>query len=1021
MRFANRVFGSSAYALLLLSSGLQYVLGASGTPSDWPVQGNDLQDQIQWDHYSIIIDGERLFLFGGEMHPFRLPVPELWQDILEKVKAMGMRMISIYTHWGFHAPTPDQTDFSTGAHNLTRFFEMAKEVGLYVLARPGPYINGELNAGGLALWSTTGAYGELRSNGSAFTKAWTPYQTGMAKLVKPFQLTDGGTVIMYQLENEYGEQWKNVDAKIPNPKAVSYMEKLKENAIENGIVVPSVHNAPNANGRPWSKDYDTVGAGGDVDIYGLDSYPQCWSCVTEECGNNILPFAVSNYHDHFQLVSPNQPSFMPEFQGGAMSPWLSPAGGCAERTGPEFVNFYYRDNIAQRITILNLYMIYGGTNWGWLAAPFLGSSYDYGAAISEDRNIGSKYYEIKNLGLFIRAADELAYTDRIGTGTDYTNNTNIFTTELKNPKTGARFYVLRHATTSSDSIETFAINVTTSQGSFYVPRIAPCPKLIGHESKIFVADFHFGKHTLFYATTEVLTYSVIDEKTTLVLWTPIDISGEFYLKGAKRGTLAFSSKDQTAVFDKKDDGVVVGFTQREGTTVLEFDNDVRVVLVDRDTAYKTWVPALTKDPKVPVDKTAIVVGPRLVRSASVQGNTISVNGDCNNTTDIEVFTSSHVSTIKWNGKELRTTQTNYGTLKASLQAPAGFSAPKFASWKSQDSLPETTVGYSDDGPAWVIANHTTTPSATKGTVPYLFSDEYGVHTGVKLWRGHFSGASGAAGVYLIIQGGTAHSWSTFLNGKFLSSYTGDPTVAASNATLSFANAPIFTNQTNVLLVVHDDTGHDQLSAALNPRGILNATLLSSNSSTTPKFNLWKLAGTAGGSDPSRSTLDPLRTHYNEGGLSAERLGWHLPGFDHSSWSSPSTASPAQGFTGATIRFYRTSLPLGVPKGVDASFAFKFTPVDTSNLKYRAFLYVNGYQYGRYYPSIASENVFPVPAGVLNHGGDNVIGLAVWAQTEKGAKVDIELVTKYAVESSFKSRFDGKYLQPGWTKERLDYA
>nr|CAD37064.1 related to beta-galactosidase [Neurospora crassa] len=992
MRFANKGFESFAYALLLLSSGRQYVLGASDTPSAWPIQGNDLQDQIQWDHYSIIINGERLFLFGGEMHPFRLPVPELWQDVLEKVKAMGMRMISIYTHWGFHAPTPDQTDFSTGAHNLTRFFEMAKEVGLYVLVRPGPYINGELNAGGLALWSTTGSYGELRSNGSAFTEAWTPYQTGIAKLVKPFQLTDGGTVIMYQLENEYGEQWKNVDAKIPNPKAVSYMEKLKENAIENGIVVPSVHNAPNANGRPWSRDYDTVGAGGDVDIYGLDSY----------------------------LVSPNQPSFMPEFQGGAMSPWLSPAGGCAERTGPEFVNFYYRDNIAQRITILNLYMIYGGTNWGWLAAPFLGSSYDYGAAISEDRNIGSKYYEIKNLGLFTRAADELAYTDRVGTGTNYTNNTNIFTTELKNPKTGARFYVLRHATTSSDSTETFAINVTTSLGSFYVPRIAPCPKLVGHEGKIFVADFHFGKHTLFYATTEVLTYSVINQKTTLVLWTPIGISGEFYLKGAKKGTLTSSSKGQTAVFDGQDDGVVVGFTQREGATVLEFDNDVRVVLVDRDTAYKTWVPALTKDPKVPVDKTAIVVGPRLVRSASVQGNTISVKGDCNDTTGIEVFTSSHVSTIKWNGKQLRTTQTNYGTLKASLQAPARFSAPKFASWKSQDSLPETAVGYSDDGPAWVIANHTTTYSATKGTVPYLFSDEYGFHTGIRLWRGHFSGEFGATGVYLTIQGGTAHSWSAFLNGKFLGSYTGNPTVAASNATLSFANVPIFTNQTNVLLVMHDDTGHDQLSAALNPRGILNATLLSSNSSTTPKFNLWKLAGTAGGFDPSRSTLDPLRTHYNEGGLSAERLGWHLPDFDDSNWSSPLT-SPAQGFTGATIRFYRTSLPLNVPKGVDASFAFKFTPVDTSNLNYRAFLYVNGYQYGRYYPSIASENVFPVPAGVLNLGGDNVIGLAVWAQTEKGAKVDVELVTRYAVESSFESRFDGTYLQPGWTKERLDYA
>lgn len=283
-----------------------------------------------------------------------------------------------------------------------------------------------------------------------------------------------------------------------------------------------------------------------------------------------------------------------------MNPWAGPAGGCQDRTGVDFVNFYYRDNIAQRVTMLNLYMIYGGTNWGWLAAPFVGSSYDYSAAISEDRSIGDKFYELKNLGLFTRVADELALTDRVGAGTEQTNNTNLFTTELRNPKTGAAFYVIRHAVTASTSEEWFALKVNTSIGEFYVPKISSAVVLSGHEGKILVADFHFGNNTLYYATAEVLTYSIIDGKSVLVLWTPSGRSGEFYLQGATSGTV---SAGQVVTFVQSDHGMIVGYTQQQGMTVLDFDNGVKVVLVDRKTAYKVWVPALTNDPKVPVDQT----------------------------------------------------------------------------------------------------------------------------------------------------------------------------------------------------------------------------------------------------------------------------------------------------------------------------------------------------------------------------------------------------------------------------------
>jgi hypothetical protein len=53
----------------------------------WPLHSDGLNDVVQWDHYSLIVNDERLFFWSGEFHYWRIPVPELWRDVLEKIKA----------------------------------------------------------------------------------------------------------------------------------------------------------------------------------------------------------------------------------------------------------------------------------------------------------------------------------------------------------------------------------------------------------------------------------------------------------------------------------------------------------------------------------------------------------------------------------------------------------------------------------------------------------------------------------------------------------------------------------------------------------------------------------------------------------------------------------------------------------------------------------------------------------------------------------------------------------------------
>lgn len=337
-----RVLQTSWLSTLTLISSLYASVGNAQNTSvgEWPLHDNGLSKVVQWDHYSFKVNGKRLFVFSGEIHYWRIPVPEVWQDLLEKIKAAGFTAFAFYGNWGYHSANNHTTDFKTGAHDFTKLFEIADRVGLFVITRPGPYVNAEANAGGFPLWVTTGAYGSLRNNDSRYLNALDPFFSEFSALTSEFQVTKGGKALLYQIENEYGEQWRDRIKKIPNEASSQYMAALEDSARENGIVIPLIHNDPNMWTRSWSMDY-APGAVGNVDVAGLDSYPSCWSCNLDECtstNGEYVAYQTVDYYDHFVEVSDTQPRFFPEFQGGSYNPWGGPEGGCPADIGADFAN-----------------------------------------------------------------------------------------------------------------------------------------------------------------------------------------------------------------------------------------------------------------------------------------------------------------------------------------------------------------------------------------------------------------------------------------------------------------------------------------------------------------------------------------------------------------------------------------------------------------------------------------------------------------------------------------------------------
>ncbi|RHZ62659.1 glycoside hydrolase family 35 protein [Aspergillus thermomutatus] len=958
---------------------------------------NGKTTDVTWDKYSLSVKGERLFVFSGEFHYQRLPVPEMWLDVFQKLRANGFNAISVYFFWSFHSASEGEYDFENGAHDIQRLFDYAKEAGLYVIARAGPYCNAETSAGGFALWAANGQMGNERTSDEAYYEKWRPWILEVGKIIAKNQVTNGGPVILNQHENELQETSYSADNTL-----VVYMKQIAQVFEEAGIVVPSSHNEKGMRAVSWSTDYHNVG--GAVNVYGLDSYPGGLSCTNPNTGFNL----VRTYYQWFQNYSFTQPEYLPEFEGG----WFQPWGGyvydtCATELSPEFPDVYYKNNIGSRVTLQSIYMTYGGTNWGHSAAPVVYTSYDYAAPLRETREIRDKLKQTKLIGLFTRVSADLLKTYMEGNGTGYTSDSSIYTWSLRNPDTNAGFYVLAHSTSSSRAVTDFSLNVTTSAGAISIPDI----ELNGRQSKIIVTDYNFGKNsTLLFSSAEVLTYANLDVDV-LVFYLTVGQKGTFVFKHEPKLTFqTYGNSNITA--SEASYGTQYSYTQGEGVTAVKFSNGVLAYLLDKESAWNFFAPPTTSSPQVAPNEHILVQGPYLVRGASLNHGTVEITGDNANTTSIEVYTGNpQVKNVKWNGKAIKTRKTAYGSLIGTVSGAddVQISLPSLDSWKAQDTLPEIQPDYDDS--KWTVCNKTTSVNAVAPlSLPVLYSGDYGYHAGTKVYRGRFGGRN-VTGANVTVQNGAAAGWAAWVNGQYAGGAVGSPSLAATSAVLAF-NSSSLKARNNVLTVVTDYTGHDQNSVkpkgTQNPRGILGATLIGG-----VNFTSWRIQGNAGG----EKNIDPVRGPMNEGGLYGERMGWHLPGYKAP--RSASTSSPLDGVSGAEGRFYTTTFKLNLDKGLDVPIGLQLGAPDGTQAVVQIFM--NGYQFGHYLPHIGPQSLFPFPPGVINNRGENTLAISMWALTDAGAKLDqVELVAYGKYCSGFDFNQDWSYLQPSW-KDRSQYA
>lgn len=339
-------------------------------------------------------NGEPVKLISGALHYFRV-VPEYWRDRLEKLAAMGCNTVETYLPWNLHEGKKGVFDFA-GMADAEAFIRLAGELGLMVIARPGPYICGEWEFGGLPAWLLAEDGIRLRSRHESFMRHLREYFAVLLPKLIPLQIDRGGPIIMMQVENEYGYFGDDV----------GYMLAVRDLLLEHGVTVPLMtSDGPLGNSLACGSVQGAL--------------------PTANFGSNALERSplLRSHLDGRDWMSPSNaagsseglPELVAEFWVG----WFDHWGSSKHSTAPAGQNAADLDEILRRGSV-NFYMWHGGTNFGFMngsnyydeLTPDV-TSYDYDAPLSEDGQITPKYEALREIIARHAPVSKIEFTTKI--------------------------------------------------------------------------------------------------------------------------------------------------------------------------------------------------------------------------------------------------------------------------------------------------------------------------------------------------------------------------------------------------------------------------------------------------------------------------------------------------------------------------------------------------------------------------------------------------------------------------------
>ncbi|CAH9141656.1 unnamed protein product [Cuscuta epithymum] len=294
---------------------------------------------VTYDNKTLLINGQRKILISGSIH-YPRSTPEMWEDLIRKGKDGGLDVIDTYVFWNGHEPSRGKYNFE-GSYDLVRFVKTVQRAGLYVILRIGPYVCAEWNFGGFPVWLKFVPGISFRTDNGPFKEQMHIFTKKIVEMMKSEKLfqSQGGPIILSQIENEYGSESKALGA--AGKKYIHWAAKMAV-GLNTGV--------------PWVM------------------------CKEDDAPDPIINTCNGFYCDGFSSNKPHKPKMWTE----AWTGWFTEFGGPLAKRPVQDLAFAVARFVEQGGSFVNYYMYHGGTNFGRTAGgPFITTSYDYDAPLDE--------------------------------------------------------------------------------------------------------------------------------------------------------------------------------------------------------------------------------------------------------------------------------------------------------------------------------------------------------------------------------------------------------------------------------------------------------------------------------------------------------------------------------------------------------------------------------------------------------------------------------------------------------------
>ncbi len=535
-------------------------LGRAGVPlfAMIPPQAGALfsnPDVIRYDSHCYTIFDKDVFLHGGCFHYSRCP-QELWRDRLFKFKQAGFNTVETYIIWNYHEPEKNKLDLS----ELEAYIQLVKEMGLWLIARPGPYACAEWDQGGFPHWVAAMGF-PLRSDDPQSIETSKHWFDEVLPVVARHQITRNGPVIMVQLENEY-DLWKGVSDK----QRRAYISALAQMAWDAGIEVPlftcwTAQSREN-NDPVMARIMDTC-----------NFYPR-WNIQQEVPGKLKL----------LREQEPASPVGVTELQGG----WFSQFGGKLsvdqEGVNAAQLNAVTKTVIENGATLFNYYMGFGGTNFDW-AGKDITTTYDYAAPVREPGGLWDKYDAARGIAQFLKHYGHVLTRADSMAGCK-SSNPAVTVSERADGKSGVVF-VRENANADQTYKMTFADPQSPTHRAIHAPRQGSLG-LGARAMKMVPVQVPLGGRTLRYSTAELLAHGSNYDMDFVILYDDPGQTAEIALSTAEAPQVDGDTVYQ--YWDQDYASVIMGVRANDKERFLFLNTELEVAIVPRARALQTWIP-----------------------------------------------------------------------------------------------------------------------------------------------------------------------------------------------------------------------------------------------------------------------------------------------------------------------------------------------------------------------------------------------------------------------------------------------